>query len=284
MGLTDFAMLASIIASLVTVPVASASLSGNFSAAGGKLLDVSEEEMSDVPREISQSLSSGSMEKTVRTAFGEARFSSESGRFISQLERPTHRIKVVKQSDIKRQVYQGSSVRLEVRKSSDDIESTCETPNGVLEKTTDQGDKESEFSGVKRFTVEENCQNARKKLESGAQKLARISADVGVIDRQVEIVGLDEDEESTTLKNKGPIKVYLANWTLSDSSGNSFEFDSKVLEPGSSLKVYSGDASEDCDEDQVCWDSSSIWNSGGDTATLRDAESKLIDKFSYGEE
>jgi hypothetical protein len=280
MNFGNVAVLASVIASLVAVPAASATITGDISAATATITDTKEEATEQMPRKISETLDDESFTKTVETAFGTATFTSQAGEFTSELETPEGRITTVKGSDEKVQRYVSSSTELEIVSSSQQVTSTCETPNGVLETERDGGEQSTTFEGVNRGAVEASCEDARAQLQDGTTKLAQISADIGLVERQVEIDSLDPEAEHVTITNTGPVTVDLQGWTVTDEAGNSFTFEDASLEPDESLTLKSGDAAEDCE--QYCW-TQIVWNDGGDTATLTNTDDKTVDTFSYGE-
>jgi hypothetical protein len=281
MNIGNFAMLASIVASLVTVPAASATITGDVSAAGAKIVGTGEGSFADMPRTVSEVLDADSMTKRVETAFGTAEFRAESGEFIAELETPQYSVKTAKRPESITQTYSNAGTRLKIDRRAGKIESRCETPNGVLTTSTHRGRKTIDFSGKDRSSVEQTCRQARQQLESGTEKLASIAADLDMIQRQVEITGLEPGAESITIKNTGPLPVDLGNWTLEDEAENSFEFGDVSLDRGESVTVYSGDAAADCDF--LCWDQI-IWNDNGDTATLQNANGKTVATHSYGGE
>lgn len=280
MNFGNFAMLASIIASLVAVPVASSNITGDFAAAGAELMGTSQEKADSVPRQISESISGDRMVKEVETAMGKARFEASSGEFVSELETPKYSVTATREPDGTVEEYSSPSVTLEVTEEPGEIASTCKTPNGVLETTKETGSQSTDFSGTHRHQVESRCSDARTRLEQGLERLAQISADVGLVDTQVEIATVRAEEEEVVISNEGPLTVSLANWTLEDEAGAEFVFQGTELEPGESVTIHSDG---DCPETGVCWDNVNVWNNGGDTATLTNAQGEQEDSFSYGE-
>ncbi len=280
MNFGNFAMLASIIASLVAVPVASSNITGDFAAAGAELMGTSQEQAETVPRQISESISGDRMVKEVETAMGTARFESTGDTFVSELETPEYSVTSTRQPDGTVEEYRSPSVTLEVAEGPGEIASTCETPNGVLETTKETGSRSTDFAGTHRQQVESRCSDARDRLEQGLEKLARISVDVGLVDTEVEIATVRAEKEETVISNEGPLTVSLANWTLEDEAGATFVFHDTELEPGESVTVHSD---EYCPDTGVCWDEVNVWNNGGDTATLTNAQGETTDSYSYGE-
>lgn len=96
--------------------------------------------------------------------------------------------------------------------------------------------------------------------------------------------------EYVELENRGRTAVDLAGYVLADDDGNRLELSSRILgsslrilEPGSRLRIASGDPGE-------WWNSSIpilqasdrlIWNNGGDRAVLRDGEGRIVAEYSY---
>lgn len=280
MNFGNFAILASILASLVAVPAASATITGDISAATAKLAGTSAEETELLPREVSETIGSDSLEKTVKTAFGTATFRAGSETFVSELESPESTVELSRSAGAEKQEYTSSGVNLEIEESASSRQSRCETPEGVLETEMREGERSTVFSGVDRKQVEQECEEAHLRLEESADRLAQIAADVGLIDRELEITELDPEEEYVVVTNTGPVNVDLQGWTISDESEKTFTFQDTQLASGESVTVKSGDAAGDCEEH--CWDQN-VWNNAGDTAYLRNTEGETVDQFSYGE-
>jgi len=273
-------MLASIIASLVTLPAASASATGDLEAAGAQLVGASEEEFSQIPQTVSEHIGPDSMETTIETSFGTARFESSGDTFVSNLESPDHRIRKEQQPGETVSEFEGSTVMYTVTETPSSRTTTCETPRGTRETTIENGERETTFTGTERTQVLQRCQHARDQLQDGLTELATMAADLGMADEEVSISTLDEETEYVEVTNTGPIPVDLANWTIEDASGNGYTFEAVTLEPDESIRVHSDEAASDCE--RFCWDQT-VWNNGGDTAILTNADGEQQDSLSYGD-
>jgi hypothetical protein len=280
MNIANSAMLASIIASLVTLPAASASATGDLEAAGAQLVGTSEEEFSQIPQTVSEHIGPDSMETTIETSLGTARFESSGDTFISTLESPEHRIRKETEPGETVSELEGSTVTYTVIETPSTRTTECETPRGTQETTIEDGERETTFTGTERAEVLQRCDHAREQLQDGLTELATMAADLGMAEQEVSITELDEETEYVELTNTGPVPVDLANWTVEDASGNGYTFDSVTLEPDESIRLKSDEAAADCD--RFCWDQV-VWNNGGDTAILTNADGEQQDSLSYGD-
>ena len=85
--------------------------------------------------------------------------------------------------------------------------------------------------------------------------------------------------EYVIIKNYGPDPVNLKGWKLKDEAGHTFIFPDVTLNPGETVRVYSG---RGVNHDHVLyWGNGAIWNNKGDTAYLYDDSGKLVDTYSW---
>ena len=97
-------------------------------------------------------------------------------------------------------------------------------------------------------------------------------------------------DEFIEIRNDDSVPIDLTGWTIADAGPFSFTFTSRVIQPGETCRVYShfpqGANTWPCEETFGRTSPGSagnyIWNNGGDTATLSDASSTIIDTCSYG--
>ncbi|WP_297497143.1 lamin tail domain-containing protein, partial [Thermococcus sp.] len=87
------------------------------------------------------------------------------------------------------------------------------------------------------------------------------------------------NDKYVVLKNIGGKPANLTGWKLMDSRRNrrhAFIFPPFTLKPGATVTVHTGKgANTDID---LCWGKKRpVWNNGGDTAYLYDAQGNLID-------
>ncbi|MFB6265484.1 MAG: lamin tail domain-containing protein, partial [Candidatus Nanohaloarchaea archaeon] len=184
-------------------------------------------------------------------------------------------------------VFTSGSVRLQIENSPTAVKETCETPEGTLETSLEEGVEKTEFSGVNRNHVEKVCERARERMKQKIAKVQSIAADLGLIP-DLEISRINETKEEAVVRNSGENTVNLAGWTLSDGSDNSFDFGPLSLKPGETVTVYSSENldQEDCEESSApdyerCWDNSYVWNNDGETATLTNARGDTADSLTY---
>lgn len=87
--------------------------------------------------------------------------------------------------------------------------------------------------------------------------------------------------EWVELANEGSSAADLAGWTLKDGANHIYTFGSVRLEPGRSLRVYSGRGTDAADALYWGLSDDAVWSNGGDQAYLRDADGRLVDYYPY---
>ncbi len=111
------------------------------------------------------------------------------------------------------------------------------------------------------------------------------SIDVEIANIQYDGPGNDVefgDSEYVLLGNNGTGTADVGRWTLEDEAGHVIAIPSGyVIQPGGELRIYSGPGNDTATSyfeglGQAIWN-----NSGGDTATLRDASGQTVDTYSY---
>jgi hypothetical protein len=85
-------------------------------------------------------------------------------------------------------------------------------------------------------------------------------------------------DEWVEISNMGTVDVSLADWTLEDAQNHTYKFPDFSLPAGARAKVRTG-VGADTAEDLYWNRSTSIWNNGGDVATLKDASGNVISHY-----
>jgi hypothetical protein len=97
---------------------------------------------------------------------------------------------------------------------------------------------------------------------------------------EVEVTGLDPDDEWVDLTNRGDASVDMAGWAVEDAAGNHYDFpDDFTLAAGDTVRLHSGSGTDTSTD--LYWGSDYIWNNGGDTCYLYQADGTLHDSKSY---
>ena len=87
-------------------------------------------------------------------------------------------------------------------------------------------------------------------------------------------------DEYVLIKNVGLGALDMGGWKLSDLANNTYTFPAFTLAPGAEVKVWVKTGADDAAN--LFWNrSSAVWNNGGDTATLRDAQGAIVSTFTY---
>ena len=82
------------------------------------------------------------------------------------------------------------------------------------------------------------------------------------------------------IENVGDASQDLTDWKIKDHSANyAFNFeDDFSLEPGSSVKLISGESGDNSNK-TIYWNSKPVWNNDGDTASLYNSSSELVSEM-----
>ncbi|SEW25768.1 lamin tail domain-containing protein [Halobacterium jilantaiense] len=100
----------------------------------------------------------------------------------------------------------------------------------------------------------------------------------------VEITELDDGSEYVVVENTGAESVDVTDWTLSDEADKTFTFPATTLAAGETVAVTTNETPDDATPSvdyTYNWDQGYVWNGGGDTATLADADGVTVDVYSY---
>jgi micrococcal nuclease len=88
------------------------------------------------------------------------------------------------------------------------------------------------------------------------------------------------NDEYVMVKNIGTGSIDVNGWTVKDSGTSIYMFKRYLLEPGSTIYLFTGSGSDG--EGRFYWGSSRpIWNNDSDTLYLRDREGLLIEIYNY---
>ena len=85
-------------------------------------------------------------------------------------------------------------------------------------------------------------------------------------------------DEWVEISNLGSADVSLAGWTLEDAQNHTYKFPDFSLGAGAKAKIRTG-MGNDTAEDLYWNRTSSIWNNGGDVATLKDASGSVVSSY-----
>ena len=86
--------------------------------------------------------------------------------------------------------------------------------------------------------------------------------------------------EWVKVKNVAGSRRTITGWTIHDASTHQYAFPRTVLGPGATLRVHTGPGVNNAGNRY--WASTDyIWNNTGDTATLRNSNSTVVDRCTY---
>ncbi|MDM8527838.1 lamin tail domain-containing protein [Anaerolineales bacterium HSG24] len=101
-----------------------------------------------------------------------------------------------------------------------------------------------------------------------------------VVASQIRITHVDPISEYVDIKNETASDVEMIGWTLYDEANNTYTFVTFTLKSQAMVRVWVISGTNDAEN--LYWGrKSNVWNDGGDTATLADAEGKEIHQYSY---
>jgi competence protein ComEC len=110
---------------------------------------------------------------------------------------------------------------------------------------------------------------------TGALVLETINADAAGDDRE------NLNDEYVVFRNAGDDELDLGGWTVRDESGKTYTFpDGSTLEAGARVTLHTGDGT-DTDTDRY-WDAGRpVWNNGGDTVIVTNADGEQVLREEY---
>lgn len=86
------------------------------------------------------------------------------------------------------------------------------------------------------------------------------------------------DGEWVEISNNGTSDANLTGWALMDAQNHTFTFPDFSLKAGAKVTIRTG-VGDNTSEDLFWNRSSSIWNNGGDLATLMDASDNIVSRY-----
>ncbi|MBX0296338.1 lamin tail domain-containing protein [Haloarcula nitratireducens] len=86
--------------------------------------------------------------------------------------------------------------------------------------------------------------------------------------------------EYVVFANRGDDAISLSGWTVTDGADHRYTFGDYALAPGERVTLYTGSGS-DTERERYWGASGAVWNNGGDTITVRDADGTVVLERSY---
>jgi len=89
------------------------------------------------------------------------------------------------------------------------------------------------------------------------------------------------NDEYVVFTNRGDASLDLSGWTIADEAGTTYTFpDGFSLDAGESVTLHTGSGADTASD--LYWGSGSpIWNNGGDTVIVRNAQGDIVSKEPY---
>jgi micrococcal nuclease len=106
-------------------------------------------------------------------------------------------------------------------------------------------------------------------------KIAHIQADAPGNDSE------NPNGEWVEIVNEGSAAVNLEGYSIKDAATHIYIFPAVTLQPGATVRLYSGQGQDDASSLYWGLAGDAVWNNGGDSAFLRDSEGNLVDDYTY---
>ena len=87
--------------------------------------------------------------------------------------------------------------------------------------------------------------------------------------------------EWVEIVNEGSEAVSLESYSIKDAATHIYTFPAFTLQPGATVRLYSGQGQDDASSLYWGLAGDAVWNNGGDSAFLRDSEGHLVDSYAY---
>ncbi|WP_336337564.1 lamin tail domain-containing protein [Haloarcula brevis] len=148
---------------------------------------------------------------------------------------------------------------------------------------------DSEFTRAERFYAAEDAARAdrhglwRCTDPGAATRTGTDGGPVEITDINADAAGNDNEnlnDEYVTLTNAGDAALDLSGWTVSDAAGHRYAFAALTLDPGASVTLHTGSGT-DTDADRYWGRTGAVWNNGGDTVVVRNADGEPVARRSY---
>ncbi len=270
MNLGDIAMVASIIAGLVSVPFIASTISSDTAPTGMLVLNMSD--VSEIPSEMSRSFSNEKFEQTYQTPFGKFRVVVTPEEVYQELLKPNRKVVVDQTHELTVWRLVTQDYTLEVNKSGSKVVELFTSPEGYKEVIKEMGNRKEVVKGNV-----EKYEEAKELLESEVQKMKEIIEDAGLpgTEKVVHVVinevypnpeGEDFEGEFIELYSFEEGEVDLTGWYLEDGGAN-----------------YTLSGTIGSGEFKVLWrnETEIALNNNGDEIKLYDSTGKLVDEIVY---
>jgi len=120
--------------------------------------------------------------------------------------------------------------------------------------------------------------------EAGRGLWATQERGIKIADIQADAPGNDSENpngEWVEIVNEGSTAVNLEGFSLKDAANHIYTFPAFTLQPGATVRLYSGQGQDDASSLYWGLAGDAVWNNGGDSAFLRDSEGNLVDSYAY---
>lgn len=167
-----------------------------------------------------------------------------------------------------------------------DIDGTTDDPAGLLEGLGCRMQSISLVGGTAALS-DNVADQARQSLDGtcdapaddgSEQQTAALTITDVVADPDGDDVAFDGGEY-VTVRNDDSTAVSMDGWQLRDEAGHILDWCAITVDPGSSVRLYTGDGNDGADH---CHDGrgQAVWNNDGDTAELLGPDGTVVDTFS----
>jgi len=145
---------------------------------------------------------------------------------------------------------------------------------------------DSDFTRRSSFTAAETtARESRRGLWqcSDPESATATDTDLALAEIHGDAAGNDNEnlnDEYLVFENRGETDRNLTGWTVTDGAGHGYTVGAVTLAPDEQVTLHTGTGT-DTDSD-IYWDrSGAVWNNGGDTVTVRNADGAVVLVRSY---
>lgn len=196
------------------------------------------------------------------------------------LETPGARLSIERKPSGTVYTLTSPSGELVIERSPAGVRETVTTPSGTLIREKQGGAITESFTGTDREKVEEAARELRELMRQKKSRIDELNQDARAQLRpDIALEVTPDGPEKVRLTNSGTREVNLDGWRIEDAEDAAYTFPAVKLSPGEELVLYTGDGEDTGSE--LYWGTSTVWNNGGDTATLYDSSGDRIARESY---
>ncbi|MEM5870570.1 MAG: lamin tail domain-containing protein [Candidatus Aenigmatarchaeota archaeon] len=222
-------MLASIIASLVTIPFISQQLDNSYTPTGALLLNINTSDVYEIPGYTKSFEGPERIEREIQTPYGKFYFYISSDEVFQKLSKGDSEIIVKSSSNYTEWSIKNSDILLYVIKTPSKIVERCESKNGYIERSIELGSISEKYYGLHFDDMNKSCEKTKTILQSEVERMEGMKKQMLNIPPKVVIneffIKRNESnytyEQWVELYNNEVFSVNLSTWKLETKKSES---------------------------------------------------------------